>query len=239
MILAASQRMHRPAMLGLQIYIEAGRGGHCRQPLVSPSIKAGGQQGKRTSGPLSRGPTLSKPTTVPFCPCRQPFALLSGSVAVTALPSRCLVVSPCCARVPSSHSRSLRLLASFAAYPTRAPSPPLPPPRFSRRRGWRPPTSSGPTRSTPGRSSMPRPSPTPWSTSAPSSRVLFPSLFSLRLCRCFACLLYPPPLRHINHFWFVVAITLVIARERGKKFQLSCGNVANESYIDQTASSKC
>jgi len=236
MILAASQRMHRPAMLGLQIYIEAGRGGHCRQPPVSPSIKAGGQQGKRTSGPLSRGPTLFKAhncalLSLPAAFC-SPLRLRrrdSASIGFSVLRSRAVL----------AHSHSLRLLASFAAYPTRAPSPPLPPPRFSRRRGWRPPTSSGPTRSTPGRSSMPRPSPTPWSTSAPSSRVLFPSLFSLRLCRCFACLLYPPPLRHINHFWFVVAITLVIARERGKKFQLSCGNVANESYIDQTASSKC
>jgi len=125
MILAASQRMHRPAMLGLQIYIEAGRGGHCRQPLVSPSIKAGSQQGKRTSGPLSRGPTLFKAhncalLSLPAAFC-SPLRLRrrdSASIGFSVLRSRAVL----------AHSHSLRLLASFAAYPTRAPSPPLPPP---------------------------------------------------------------------------------------------------------------
>ena len=66
---------------------------------------------------------------------------------------------PCCLRpLPSSVSYS---------------SSPLPPPSCPR--GWRSrrrSTSSGRTRSTRGRSSTPRPSPTPWSTSAPSSLVV-------------------------------------------------------------------
>ena len=101
-------------------------------------------------------------------------------------------------RQRQSRSRSASSLPSPPAA-TRAPPPPL----FSsrrrrRRRGWRPPTSSGPTRSMPGRSSTPLPSPTPWSTSAPSSLVMPPTLFSLRLCRCF-CLVDHVPAATLRH----------------------------------------
>lgn len=78
-----------------------------------------------------------------------------------------------CAGVPSSpHSHSLRRLACFAAcLRTGAPSRPLPALSRFHRRWWRLPTSLGPTKSTPGRSSTPRPSPTPWWISARCSRV--------------------------------------------------------------------
>jgi len=103
MILAASQRMHRPAMLGLQIYIEAGRGGHCRQPLVSPSIKAGSQQGKSTSGRLSRGPTLFK----------------AHNCALLSLPAA--FCSPL--RLRGRDSASIQMLGGFSVLRSRAVLP--------------------------------------------------------------------------------------------------------------------
>ena len=79
-----------------------------------------------------------------------------------------------------------------AACRTRAPSRPRP--RSHRRRGWSTPTSSGPTRSTLGRSSTPRPSPTPWSISARcfpvGNRYLYPcSPFPFHFAFHYSCLL--------------------------------------------------
>jgi hypothetical protein len=78
------------------------------------------------------------------------------------------------------------------------------------RRGWSLPITSGPTRSTPGRYSTPRPSPTPWSTSAPSSRVNFAPLFP-------------------RHFAFRLgsARTLAINTRGGKRLKLALENVVS------------
>jgi hypothetical protein len=168
------------------------------------AAKAAQPKRKLRMGLQELGPVLLEAQKLTLLARRgiHPPSLLRPAPAGSAAPvaDRCSAVSLWClrcARVPSSHS--LRLLASFAAHPAHAPPPPLPLPRFTRRRrrrrrGWRPPTSSGPTRSTPGRSSAPRPSPTPWSTSAPSSRVLFPALSSPRLS---PDALLGSPLRHL------------------------------------------
>jgi hypothetical protein len=78
------------------------------------------------------------------------------------------------------------------------------------RRGWSLPITSGPTRSTPGRYSTPRPSPTPWSTSALSSRVIFAPLCP-------------------RHFAFRLgaARTLVINRRREERLKLALENVVS------------
>ena len=144
-------------------------GTHCR-----PSPKQRGS--KLANGPINLGPLY--------------FEAHNCALSLPCFPLR----TP--ERQRQSRSRSASSLPSPPAA-TRAPPPSL----FSsrrRRRGWRPPTSSGPTRSMPGRSSTPLPSPTPWSTSAPSSLVIPPTLFSLRLCRCF-CLVDHVPAATLRH----------------------------------------
>ena len=127
-----------------------------------------------------------------------------------------------CRIMMNDHAYILRLMLggfSFSALRQRAvlPLPLAPPPRFLRglphpravfsssSSSLPPPPpgmqASAPTRSTLGRSS------TPWSTSAPSSQVFFPVLFSLRLCRCFCLVAVPAAtLRHLLTSPYAVAI---------------------------------
>uniref|UniRef100_A0A453HPE0 HIT domain-containing protein n=1 Tax=Aegilops tauschii subsp. strangulata TaxID=200361 RepID=A0A453HPE0_AEGTS len=86
----------------------------------------------------------------------------------------CSLSSPPSPGLPNRPAAAASLLpASASDLPCSvfSSSSPLPPPRCPR--GWksRCGTSSGRIRLTRGRSSTPRPSPTPWSTSAPSSLV--------------------------------------------------------------------